>query len=113
VPPAPGQPPAPASFGSPNPPETQDTPRATGTDNGNCCEQPTAETVMGGQYAPLSRPLFIYVDRNELQRPEVAEFVRFYMENAAELIGEVGYVPMQPAQYQANLQQIPAAGGTQ
>jgi phosphate transport system substrate-binding protein len=93
--------------------ENQDKLRAIGIDNGNGCVQPTAETVMGGQYAPLSRPLFIYVDRNELQRPEVAEFVRFYMENAAELIGEVGYVPMQPAQYQANLQQIPAAGGTQ
>ena len=59
---------------------------------------------------PLARPLFIYVDRNELQRPEVAEFVRFYMETAAELVTEVGYVPMDAASYQANLSQIQPSG---
>lgn len=93
--------------------ENQDKLRAIGVDNGSGCVQPTPETVTSGQYAPLSRPLFIYVDRNALQLPEVAEFVRFYMENAADLVGEVGYVAMQPDRYQANLQQIPAAGGTQ
>ncbi|HEX6309736.1 MAG TPA: PstS family phosphate ABC transporter substrate-binding protein [Longimicrobiales bacterium] len=83
--------------------ENQETLRAVGVDNGSGCVLPTNETVMSGQYAPLSRPLFIYVDRNELQRPEVAAFVRFYMENAAPLVEEVGYVPMQPQQYQENL----------
>jgi phosphate transport system substrate-binding protein len=86
--------------------------RAIGIDNGSGCVLPTPETVTSGQYAPLSRPLFIYVDRNELQRPEVAEFVRYYMAHAAELVGEVGYVPMQAERYQENLSQVPAAGGT-
>ncbi|HSJ31138.1 MAG TPA: PstS family phosphate ABC transporter substrate-binding protein [Longimicrobiales bacterium] len=90
--------------------ENQDKLRAIGVDNGNGCVEPTPETVTSGQYAPLSRPLFIYVDRNELARPEVAEFVRFYMETAAELVTEVGYVPMDAASYQANLSQIQPSG---
>lgn len=90
--------------------ENQDKLRAIGVDNGSGCVEPTPETVTSGQYAPLSRPLFIYVDRNELQRPEVAEFVRFYMETAAELVTEVGYVPMDAASYQANLSQLQPSG---
>ena len=27
----------------------------------------------------LSRPLFIYVNKKSLERPEVAEFVKFYL----------------------------------
>ena len=90
--------------------ENRDKLRAIGVDNGKGCVEPTPETVTSGQYAPLSRPLFIYVNRGDLQRPEVAEFVRFYMETAAELVTEVGYVPMDAASYQANLSQIQPSG---
>ena len=90
--------------------ENQDRLRAIGVDNGNGCVEPTPETVTSGQYAPLSRPLFIYVNRGDLERPEVAEFVRFYMETAAELVTEVGYVPMDAASYQANLSQFLPSG---
>jgi phosphate transport system substrate-binding protein len=90
--------------------ENQDRLRAIGVDNGNGCVEPTPETVTSGQYAPLSRPLFIYVNRSDLARPEVAEFVRFYMEAAAELVTEVGYVPMDAASYQANLSQLQPSG---
>jgi phosphate transport system substrate-binding protein len=80
--------------------------RAVAVDNGNGCVLPTPETVRGGQYAPLSRPLFIYVSRTALERPEVAEFVRFYMEQAPLLVPEVGYVPADAAVYARNLSQI-------
>lgn len=40
---------------------------------------PTLETIESGTYAPLSRPLFIYVNKEALKRPEVAEFVKFYL----------------------------------
>lgn len=93
--------------------ENQDQLRAIGVDNGSGCVEPTPETVTSGQYEPLSRPLFIYVNRNMLSRPEVAAFVRFYMENAAELVGEVGYVPMDAAAYQANISEIVQASGTE
>jgi phosphate transport system substrate-binding protein len=93
--------------------ENEDKLRAIGVDNGSGCIEPTPETVTGGQYAPLSRPLFIYVNRGELDRPEVDVFVRFYMENAVELVTEVGYVPMDAAHYQTNLSEIPSASGTE
>lgn len=58
------------------------------------CVQPSEETVRDGTYAPLSRPLIIYVNKKSLDRPEVAEFVKFYLANAARLAQEVGYVPV-------------------
>ncbi|HEX2168515.1 MAG TPA: PstS family phosphate ABC transporter substrate-binding protein [Longimicrobiales bacterium] len=93
--------------------ENQDQLRALGVDNGSGCVKPTPETVTSGEYAPLSRPLFIYVDRNRLAEPELAEFVRFYMENAPALVLEVGYVPMQASEYQENLSLIPAPSVTE
>jgi len=59
--------------------------------DGNCVT-PSAETVRDGTYAPLSRPLYVYVKAESLARPEVQEFVRFYLNNAPELAGDVGYV---------------------
>lgn len=58
---------------------------------------PTAETVENGTYQPLARPIFIYVSAKAADRPEVKEFIEFYMENASELSAEVGYISL-PAQ---------------
>ncbi|MDE2968924.1 MAG: PstS family phosphate ABC transporter substrate-binding protein [Chloroflexota bacterium] len=68
-------------------------------DNGHGCVEPTPETIKSGEYEPLSRPLFIYVNRAKLQRPEVRAFVEFYLDNAAELAAEVGYVALTDAEY--------------
>lgn len=54
---------------------------------------PTNETVLGGSYKPLSRPLFIYVKSASLKRPEVQEFIKFYMRRD-DLVSAVKYVPM-------------------
>jgi phosphate transport system substrate-binding protein len=56
------------------------------------CVFPSDETVRDGTYAPLSRPMFIYINKKSLSRPEVAEFAKFYLANAARLAKEVGYV---------------------
>lgn len=61
---------------------------------------PSQETVKNGTYAPLSRPLFIYVNSNAATEPEVVEFVEFYLDQAPELSKEVGYIPLQDKQYQ-------------
>ena len=61
-------------------------------DGGDGCVSPTAETVASNEYKPLSRPLFIYVRKDSLANPDVAEFVRFYLEHAVQLAPEVGYV---------------------
>jgi phosphate transport system substrate-binding protein len=91
--------------------ENQGRLRPVAVDNGQGCILPTPETVVSGEYAPLSRPLFIYVRRDALQRPEVAEFIRFYMEHAPQLVGEVGYVPVRQAVYQRNIDEIGPGGG--
>jgi phosphate transport system substrate-binding protein len=60
---------------------------------------PSLETVMDGSYQPLARPIFIYVSEKAMQRPEVKEFVEFYLKNAPKLTKEVGYVPLGKAHY--------------
>ncbi len=61
-------------------------------DSGGGPVQPSPETVRDGTYTPLSRPLFIYVRRSSLEKPEVVKFVKFYLDHAAELAPQVGYV---------------------
>jgi phosphate transport system substrate-binding protein len=53
---------------------------------------PAPEAVESGEYAPFSRPLFIYVNLESLKRPEVKRFVDFYLEHAQRLAKEVDYV---------------------
>jgi phosphate transport system substrate-binding protein len=61
-------------------------------DGGSGCIAPSVETVIDGSYAPLSRPLYVYVTAESLTRPEVQEFMRFYIASVALLAEEVGYV---------------------
>ena len=72
-------------------------------DGGNGCVTPSVETIADGSYGALSRPLFIYVNEASLERPEVRDFVEFYLLNAAHLNEEVGYVPLSEQEYQDNL----------
>ena len=60
---------------------------------------PSLDTVMDGTYQPLARPIFIYVAEKALTRPEVKEFVTYYLSNAAKLTKQVGYVPLSKAHY--------------
>jgi phosphate transport system substrate-binding protein len=57
---------------------------------------PTVDNAKNASYQPLSRPIFIYVNRKSADKPDVAKFVSFYMnpKNATELVSEVGYVPL-------------------
>ena len=65
--------------------------------NGKGAIYPTTKTVSDGTYRPLSRPIFIYVSKGALKKPEVAAFVDFYMENTNMLSEEVGYIPLDEA----------------
>ena len=64
---------------------------------------PSDATVKAGQYTPLARPIFIYVNKASLETEVVNNFVRFYMENAEQLVAEVGYTPQPSSVYQDNL----------
>jgi phosphate transport system substrate-binding protein len=61
--------------------------------------EPTAQTIAGGGYHPFARPLFIYVNLKSLQRPEVEAFTRFYVENAAAIAANAGYIALDDSIY--------------
>ncbi len=79
--------------------ENQDKLKAVPIDGGTGPVAPSNETIKDGSYSPLSRPLFIYVNKAEYERPEVKDFTTFFMENVPTLSAEVGYVPMPEEAY--------------
>ncbi|MBK7567560.1 MAG: PstS family phosphate ABC transporter substrate-binding protein [Bacteroidetes bacterium] len=70
---------------------------------------PTQETVLNKSYAPLSRPLYIYINEAALARPEVAAFITFFIENAPGLSKDVGYVPCESSVYTTQQEVLKAA----
>jgi phosphate transport system substrate-binding protein len=64
---------------------------------------PSESAVLDGSYNPLSRPLFIYVNAASATKPEVREFITFYLGQGAALVKEVKYVPLAPAAYKLAL----------
>jgi phosphate transport system substrate-binding protein len=61
--------------------------------------KPSLPAVLEGKYNPLSRPLFIYVNKKSAERPEVKAFVEFYLTYAKVLSEEVHYLPLPDAAY--------------
>lgn len=86
--------------------ENKDKLSLVAVDGGKGAVRPNLETVKNGTYSPLSRPLFIYVNSESVQRPEVVSFVEFYLKNAAVLSTEVGYIPLLAEQYTAELKKF-------
>ena len=70
------------------------------------CVQPSAETVRTGTYQPLSRPLFIYVNKAKSDDAATEAFVEFYLKHIGDLAAEVGYVPLSEQEYQLALQRF-------
>jgi phosphate transport system substrate-binding protein len=72
--------------------ENADKLRAIPIDGGKGAVLPVKKTIESGEYAPFSRPLFIYINAQAANRAEVDAFVEFYLEHGPELAEEVGYV---------------------
>jgi phosphate transport system substrate-binding protein len=70
---------------------------------------PSPETVLDKSYSPLSRPLYIYVKNSSIRRPEVSEFVKYYLDHVAELAEKGGYVSPTEEDRAANLKALPAS----
>ena len=86
--------------------ENTDKLKALGIDSGEGCVDPTPEAIENGSYKPLARPMFIYVNTKSLEKTEVTEFVEFYLNNASQLLTEVGYIPLESIHYDAMLNKI-------
>ncbi len=61
---------------------------------------PSLDNVVNGSYEPLSRPIFIYVSEAAAKKPEVRQFVQYYLTQSVPLIEEVKYVPLPKQAYE-------------
>lgn len=91
--------------------ENKDKLKLVGVNNGESVVFPSNETVKNGTYAPLSRPVFIYVSDVSAKRPEVEAFVRFYLETASLLVPDVGYIPLTDQEYSEGISKLNAITG--
>jgi phosphate transport system substrate-binding protein len=73
---------------------------------GKAAVLPNETSVLNGSYQPLSRPIFIYINAKSLDKPEIKEFVAFYMKNVTKIAKEVKYVPLPPQAYEINLNHL-------
>jgi phosphate transport system substrate-binding protein len=86
--------------------ENQKKLKAVAIDGGKGPVAPTPENVDNGTYQPLSRPIFIYVSEKSLEKPEIRDFIDFYMKNAPQLVKEVKYIPLPAKAYAGNLEHL-------
>lgn len=63
--------------------------------NGKGPQVASEENVIKGIYQPLARPLFVYVSKKSIDRPEIKKFISFYLDQVSSLVSDVGYVPLQ------------------
>lgn len=78
-------------------------------DSGKGPLAPSPQTISDGTYAPLSRPLFIYVSRKSMDRPEVKQFVEYFVQQCKKQVAQTGFVPLPDAAYEAVLARAKAA----
>ncbi len=69
-------------------------------DSGTGPQIPTEDGIRTGTYKPLSRPLFIYVNKKSVAKPEVKKFVDYYLANAAKIVPSTFYVALPDNAYE-------------
>jgi phosphate transport system substrate-binding protein len=74
--------------------ENEDRLKALEIDGGSGCVAPSVKAAQSGDYEPLSRPLFIYVNRQSIQKPAVRAFVDYVLDNAQAVADETSFVPL-------------------
>jgi phosphate transport system substrate-binding protein len=63
-------------------------------DGGKGCVTPSADAVQSGTYAPLGRPLYVYVSNTAAKRAEVKAFATFYVDNEPKITEEALFVKL-------------------
>ncbi len=86
--------------------ENKDKLNIVAVDGGKGAVEPSKETIQNGEYAPLSRPLYIYISKKSFKRPEIAAFAKYYLEAGKELVEEVGYVKAPENVYEEGLAKL-------
>lgn len=75
--------------------------RVVPIDGGQGPVEPTPVTINDGSYSPLSRPVFIYLNKTGADKVQVRRFVEFYLDIAPLIVSEVGYIELRPEEYAA------------
>lgn len=86
--------------------ENRDKLKVVPIDGGHGPVAPSESTIRSGQYSPLSRPLYIYVSKQALEKQEIEDFVRFFLANAGDLVSDVGYVPIPESEAEEQLKML-------
>jgi phosphate transport system substrate-binding protein len=80
--------------------ENAETLKAVAIDNGNGCVAPSAETAQAGEYTPLARPLFVYVNNKSYKENDaVKAYVDFYIDNLPAIAEGAKFIPLSDALY--------------
>jgi len=72
--------------------------KAVKIDSGSGCVEPSKDNVLNGTYKPLGRSLFIYVSSAGVTKPQVSDFVTFYLENIDDIVEAAAYIPLSDEQ---------------
>ena len=92
--------------------ENTDILKALAIDSGSGCVEPSAETAQAGEYTPLSRPLFIYVNNaNYNDNEAVKGYTDFYIENLATIAEAAQFIPLNEEQYAETQSALEGIGG--
>lgn len=86
--------------------ENKDKLKLVAIDGGKGPVLPSEKTIMNGTYQPLSRPVFIYVNKKSVAKGSVKEFVEFYIKNAPRLVKEVKYIPLPEKAYRLSYERF-------
>ncbi len=92
--------------------ENTDKLKALEVDSGNGCVAPSAQTAQSGEYTPLARPLFIYVnEKSYSDKPQVASYVDFYVQNLQRITEAAKYIQLNGQQEKATQDALSGLGG--
>jgi phosphate transport system substrate-binding protein len=78
--------------------QNQDALNLVAVDGGKGCVTPSSETIQSGEYAPLSRPLFMYPSADAIAKPQVAAFMQYVVDNYDTIAEQALIVPMDDTQ---------------
>lgn len=91
--------------------ENADKLNAVEIDNGKGCVAPSSETARDGSYAPLARPLFVYVDKKAFaSNPALNSFMKFYIENDTAIAEAAKYIPLSDEQKKTAQDELASLG---
>jgi phosphate transport system substrate-binding protein len=79
--------------------ENQDKLKAVEVDGGQGCVAPSVASAQNGSYAPLSRPLFVYVEKSSFdENQSVRDFVKYMLDNEQSIAEAAQFVPLSDEQ---------------